>query len=69
LTGNIWGPAIAAILLWSIIEEVIASMLYSYMGHVWLAIALKILLSLAIGFPLLYSLVKEYGTVELDESK
>jgi len=69
LAGHVWGPVIAGILLWSIIEGVICEVLYSQSGHGWLTVALKIVLSATIGIPLFYFMIKKYGTVTFDDEK
>jgi hypothetical protein len=66
LSGHVWWPVILAIGLWSMIEALIAEALYSKFGHEPLIVALKIALSVAIGFPLFYFVVKKYGTIEVD---
>jgi hypothetical protein len=67
LAGHVWGPVVVAIVLWSIIEAIIAEALYSQFGQGLTIMALKIVLSIVIGLPLFYFLVKRYGTVEVDE--
>jgi hypothetical protein len=67
LTGHILGPVIVAIVLWTAIEAIIAEILYSQFGHELSIVALKIVISLAVGVPLFYFAVKKYGTVEVDE--
>ena len=67
LAGHVWGPVIVGIVLWSIIEAIIAEFLYSQFGHVPSIMVLKIVLSIAIGFPLFYFVVKKYGTLEVDD--
>jgi hypothetical protein len=65
LKAHIWKPVVAGIIIWVIIEETIAIVLYSYFGYGWAMSVLKTLIAAAIGIPVLFRLVKCYGAVEI----
>lgn len=68
LTTHIFWPAIAAIIIWSILEAIVAELLYSNLGHSWLAVVLKIAFSAAIGFPLFYFIINKYGAITSNDA-
>lgn len=69
LTTDIKGPVIAGATIWTIIEFIVAEILYSHFGRVWESQVLKILISTAIGLPIMFLLIDKFGSLKIDKSK
>lgn len=69
LKGSTSVPWTAGIVLWAVADLMIYPLVYSNMGNTMLAHAVRIAVSACIGFPLIFVLVKAFGTVTLDDEK